>query len=36
MKNGEFTVSLPKDDRLKEDLRVILEVSAWDVLSQSG
>jgi hypothetical protein len=36
MKNGEFTVSLPKDDRIKEDLRVILEVSAWDVLSQSG
>jgi hypothetical protein len=35
MKNGEFTVSLPKDDRIKEDLRVILEVSAWDVLSQS-
>jgi hypothetical protein len=28
MENGEFTVALPKDDRIKEDLRVILEVSA--------
>jgi hypothetical protein len=35
MKNGEFTVSLPKDDRIKEDLRVILEVTAWDVHSES-
>jgi hypothetical protein len=25
MKNGEFTVSLPKDDRIKEDLRVMVK-----------
>jgi hypothetical protein len=28
MENGEFTVALPKDDRIKKDLRVILEISA--------
>ena len=28
MKNGEFTVALPKDDRIKENLRVILEISS--------
>jgi hypothetical protein len=28
MENGEFTVALPKDDRIKENLRVILDISA--------
>jgi hypothetical protein len=28
MENGEFTVALPKDDRIKQDLRVILDISA--------
>ena len=27
MEDGEFTVSLPKDERIKEDLRVTIEVS---------
>jgi hypothetical protein len=27
MENGEFTASLPQDDRIKVDLRVTLEVS---------
>ena len=27
MENGEFTVALPKDDRIKENLRVILDIS---------
>jgi len=27
MENGEFTTALPKDDRIKENLRVILEIS---------
>jgi hypothetical protein len=26
MENGEFTVALPKDDRIKENLRVILDI----------
>jgi hypothetical protein len=28
MENGEFTVALPKDDRIKENLRVILDIRA--------
>lgn len=27
MENGEFTVALPKDDRINENLRVILDIS---------
>ena len=27
MENGEFTVALPKDDRIKENLRVILDIA---------
>jgi hypothetical protein len=33
MENGELTVSLPKDERIKENLKVILEVSDRDLLS---